>query len=144
MHRFGFARDLREDAVTCCACVYVCVWGGVWRVLCVYNAELVSSNQRRKSLPTISLSFPLSLIPVGDTVTSTSEAARHEREWVESTEVSHIMSREYPPRSRRRRHFLMIGFTLCSPAQAFISEVNGTGIFFFSVRSITFLSSCHF
>lgn len=21
LHRFGFARDLREDAVTCCACV---------------------------------------------------------------------------------------------------------------------------
>lgn len=33
LHRFGFARDLREDAVTCCACV---CWGGVEEgVVCV-------------------------------------------------------------------------------------------------------------
>lgn len=78
--------------------------GGVGGYCVCINAELVSSNQCR-NVYRPSLSFSLSLIPVGDTVTSTSEA-RQECEWVESNKVSHIMSREYPPRSRR--HTLLI------------------------------------
>lgn len=45
LHRFGFARDLREDAVTCCACV---CWGGGGGGCCMcIKAQLVSSSQCR-------------------------------------------------------------------------------------------------
>lgn len=63
-----------------------------------------------------------SLIPVGDTVTSTSEA-RHDCEWIESNKVSHIMSRENPPQSRKHTCNNQTGFFL-STADQFNLSLN--------------------
>lgn len=50
LHRFGFARTLREDAVTCCACFFSKGVEVVERYRACVNTDLVSSNECRNVL----------------------------------------------------------------------------------------------